>query len=164
MPVVTETLPIAPFLIKVITGSRMATVWANIAVAPVNGFCLLTHMMVFRLPATVDPALLNDVWNKLQKTRAAADAVLGVQRPVLDPLLRAFAPSNHASLAYFCEEWNMAGCPEAAPFCQQLYETKIYPEVGVPWSERICPIFRCDLPPGQNNACVTLSAESECYG
>ena len=155
-PAVFETLtPMAPFLIKVITGSRMATVWANIAVAPVNGFCLMTHTVVFRLPATVDAALLDDVWDKLQKKRAA-DAAPGVQRQLLPPLLRTFAPPNHASLAYFCEEWVLAGCPEeVATFCQQLFERKIYPEVGVPRSESACTSFeprlfshfRCDLLP-----------------
>ena len=135
-----------PFLVQVITGSRMATVWANIAVAPVNGFSLLSHMATFRLPATVDPALLDIVWDKLNAERAEADAALGVGRPLLDPLLRIYAPSNHASLAYFCEEWDLARYPEATAFSKQLYQTKIYPEVGVPGSERMRSISRCDLP------------------
>ena len=115
----------------------MATVWANIAVAPVNGFSLMTHMATFRLPATVDSALLDVVWDKLNAERAEADAALEVKRPPLHPQLRTFAPSNHASLAYFCEEWDLAGCPEATAFSNQLYEMKIYPEVGVPWLESI---------------------------
>ena len=97
-----------------------------------NGFSLITHMATFRLPATVDPALLDIVWDNLNAKRAEADSALGVRRPLLDPLLRTFAPSNHASLAYFCGEWDLARYPEAAAFSRQLYETKMYPEVGVP--------------------------------
>ena len=39
--------------IWVLTGSKMALFWANIALCPVNGYSLLTHIPTVRLPTSV---------------------------------------------------------------------------------------------------------------
>ena len=111
---------------QVISGSRMATVWANVATAPVSGFALLHHMTTVALPASVDAAYVDRAWNLLNEL-----AVSGGLSPLPYQLL-CQAGGHYAELTYFSYEWRKDGCPEdVVAYCQSVRFSKVYPEVRI---------------------------------
>lgn len=107
---------------QVLTGSRMATLWANMAAAPVNGFALLSHMRTVTLPSRVPTEVVDMMWGLLK----AATARSGSQLP---SDMRKYAPAHHAGLAFFLAEWREAGSPpDVGAFCDYLRRTKVFPE------------------------------------
>jgi hypothetical protein len=107
--------------IWVITGSRMALYWANIASCPVNGYSLLTHIPTLRLPTSVPTAVKQQAWNVLCSEYTSSD----FPRQLLE-----MSPQHHAALVFFCVEWLRMGCPQdAADFCVKTFKSKICPEI-----------------------------------
>ena len=109
--------------IWVITGSRMALYWANIASCPVNGYSLLTHIPTLRLPTTVPVSVKQQAWDVLCSEYAGSD---------FPTQLLSMSPPHHAALVFFCVEWLRMGCPrdaDAANFCVKTFQSKICPEI-----------------------------------
>ena len=107
--------------IWVLTGSKMALFWANIALCPVNGYSLLTHIPTVRLPTSVPDAVKLQAWEVLR--REYLDSELPEQ-------LLYMSPQHHASLVFFCNEWlRMDRPPDASDFCVKTLKSKIFPEI-----------------------------------
>jgi hypothetical protein len=107
--------------IWVITGSKMALFWANIALCPVNGYSLLTHIPTVRLPTSIS----NEV--KLRAWEVLCSEYPDVQIP--RELLH-MSPLHHAALVFFCSEWLRLDSPlDAASFCRETFSSKILPEL-----------------------------------
>jgi hypothetical protein len=106
--------------IWVITGSKMAMFWANIALCPVNGYSLLTHIPTVRLPTSVPEAVKLHAWEVLR--REYLD-------PELPQQLLHMSPQHHAALVFFCNEWLRMDSPtDASAFCVNTLTSKVYPE------------------------------------
>lgn len=107
--------------IWVLTGSKMALFWANIALCPVNGYALLTHIPSVCLPTEVPDAVKLLAWEVLR--REFPDAALPRE-------LLCMSPRHHATLVYFCSEWLRLDSPlDAASFCRETFSSKILPEL-----------------------------------
>ncbi len=105
----------------VLTGSKMALFWANIALCPVNGYSLLTHIPTVRLPTSVPDAVKLQAWEVLRSVYAGPE----LPQPLLD-----MSPQHHASLVFFCNEWLRMGRPlDSASFVLKTLTSKIYPEI-----------------------------------
>ena len=100
---------------QVITGSRLALVWANIAVAPVNGYSLFSSLRPIRLPTTVPLEQKLAAWRQLQSVATA---------PLPEALFQQ-SPDHYAGLSFFCRAWEEMGRPSDVPsFCESLYKDK----------------------------------------
>ena len=107
--------------IWVLTGSRMALFWANIALCPVNGYSLLTHIPTVRLPTSVPEAVKLQAWDVLCCEYPESE---------LPQLLFDMSPQHHASLVFFCNEWLRMGRPvDSAAFVLETLTSKVYPEI-----------------------------------
>ena len=107
--------------IWVLTGSKMALFWANIALCPVNGYSLLTHIPTVRMPTSVPDAVKLQVWEVLR--REYLDSELPQQ-------LLYMSPQHHAALVFFCNEWLRMDRPSnASAFCVKTLTSKVYPEI-----------------------------------
>jgi len=107
--------------IWVLTGSKMALFWANIALCPVNGYSLLTHNPTVRLPTSVPDAVKLQAWEVLRSVYAGPE----LPQPLLD-----MSPQHHASLVFFCNEWLRMGRPlDSASFVLKTLTSKVYPEI-----------------------------------
>ena len=107
--------------IWVLTGSRMALFWANIALCPVNGYSLLTHIPTVRLPTSVPEAVKLQAWEVLRCEYLESE---------LPQLLFDMSPQHHASLVFFCNEWLRMGRPvDSAAFVLETLTSKVYPEI-----------------------------------
>ena len=107
--------------IWVLTGSKMALFWANIALCPVNGYSLLTHIPTVRLPTSVPDAVKLRAWEILRREYLDSE---------LPPQLLYMSPQHHASLVFFCNEWlRMDRPPDASDFCVKTLTSKVYPEI-----------------------------------
>ena len=107
--------------IWVLTGSKMALFWANIALCPVNGYSLLTHIPTVRLPTSVPDAVKLQAWDVLRHEYLDSE----LPQPLLD-----MSPQHHASLVFFCNEWLRMGRPlDCASFVLKTLSSKVYPEI-----------------------------------
>jgi hypothetical protein len=107
--------------IWVLTGSKMALFWANIALCPVNGYSLLTHIPTVRMPTSVPDAVKLQAWEVLR--REYLDSELPQQ-------LLYMSPQHHAALVFFCNEWLRMDRPSnASAFCVKTLTSKVYPEI-----------------------------------
>jgi hypothetical protein len=88
--------------IWVLTGSKMALFWANIALCPVNGYSLLTHIPTVRLPTSVPDAVKLQAWEVLRHEYQGSE---------LPQQLFVMSPQHHAALVFFCNEWLRMGHP-----------------------------------------------------
>jgi hypothetical protein len=107
----------------VFTGSRMATMWANMALAPTNGYSLLTHCRTVDIPTIVPEALKQHAWAVLQTQYAPKH---------LPEELYDMSPLHHAGVAFMCAEWNLYYQPATETvqeFCLRTVQAKIYIEV-----------------------------------
>ena len=106
----------------VFTGSRMASMWANMVLAPTNGYTLHTHCRTVYLPTTVPTNVKEEAWNILQQQYGGA----------LPPAIYNYAPMHHAGLAFLCSEWQLyykQGVEDITRFCTRTIESKIHLEV-----------------------------------
>ena len=107
--------------IWVLTGSKMALFWANIALCPVNGYSLLTHIPTVHLPTSVPDAVKLQAWEVLRSE------YLDIELP--QQLLH-MSPQHHAALVFFCNEWLRMDRPaDASAFCVKTLTSKVYPEI-----------------------------------
>jgi len=103
---------------QVLTGSRLAVLWANLAVSPVNGYAIIGHLNTVVLSSRFDLEYIDFAWGRLSHK---------FDIPVS---LRFLAPRHHVGLVYFCREWIINGRPKAvASFCADLLRYKVYLEV-----------------------------------
>jgi hypothetical protein len=108
--------------IWVLTGSKMALFGANIALCPVNGYSLLTHIPTVRLPTSVPDAVMLETWEVLRREYS--------KKSELPQLLFTKSPQHHASLVFFCTEWLRMGRPvDCASFVDKTLTSKVYPEI-----------------------------------
>jgi hypothetical protein len=99
----------------------MALFWANIALCPVNGYSLLTHIPTVRLPTSVPDAVKLQAWEVLRREHLDSE---------LPQLLLDMSPQHHASLVFFCNEWLRMGRPlDCASFVLKTLSSKVYPEI-----------------------------------
>ena len=104
----------------------MATYWANLALAPVNGFSILTHLSSIHLPTRVG-----------SETLERARAVLRREfkfNPLPDALLQFSEARTVAELVFFATEWDrrpaeVVAAKPALEFCVDTLADKVYPEV-----------------------------------
>jgi hypothetical protein len=107
--------------IWVLTGSKMALFWANIALCPVNGYSLLTHIPTVRLPTSVPDAVKLQAWEVLRHEYRDSE---------LPQQLFFMSPQHHAALVFFCNEWLRMGHPiDCASFVSKTLTSKVYPEI-----------------------------------
>lgn len=128
----------------VVTGSSMATYWANLALAPVNGFSILTHLSSIHLPTRVG-----------SETLERARAVLRREfesNPLPDPLLQFSEAHTVAELVFYVTEWDrlpaeVVAAKPALEFCVDTLADKVYPEVRrrKPFVQ-LLSFARCDAP------------------
>ena len=107
----------------VVTGSSMATYWANLALAPVNGFSILNHLPLVHLPTRVED-------NVLERARSVLRQEFLSTLP--EPLLQFSAAYTVAELVFYSTEWYRLGASAAKPpleFCLDTLADKVYPEV-----------------------------------
>ncbi|KXZ55243.1 hypothetical protein GPECTOR_3g383 [Gonium pectorale] len=102
-----------------VTGSSMATLWANIAATPTNGFPLIMHHRRLNLSPTVSMGVVHDAWEQLK----AWD-------PALPDDLVWRSPPQIATLAYLCQEWRYSRTAStAAELVENTMTQKLIPEV-----------------------------------
>ena len=102
----------------------MATYWANLALAPVNGFSILNHLPLVHLPTRVKD-------NALELARAVLRREFS-STPLPDPLLQFSEANTVAELVFYATEWYRLGASAAKPpleFCLDALADKVYPEV-----------------------------------
>ncbi|GIL82263.1 hypothetical protein Vretifemale_11166 [Volvox reticuliferus] len=106
-----------------ITGSSMATLWANVAVTPPNGFALIMHHRRLNLDPMVPEDVLEVAWEQLKAQAATWD-------PALPEDLIWESPQQIAMLAYMCQEWiNSRTASTAVELVNQTMKQKLIPEV-----------------------------------
>ncbi|PNW82964.1 hypothetical protein CHLRE_06g301450v5 [Chlamydomonas reinhardtii] len=106
-----------------VTGSSMATLWANVAATPTNGFALIIHHRRLNLSPTVSMDVLQVAWEQL-KAQAAS------WNPALPKDLVWRSPPQVAMLAYLCQEWRYSRrASTAAELVEQTMTEKLIPEV-----------------------------------
>ncbi len=111
----------------VVTGGSMATYWANLGLAPVNGFSILSHLSSVHLPTRVG----SDV---LERARRVLRQEFSSTLP--EPLLQTSGAHTVAELVFYAIEWYRLGAIAAVPsieFCLDTLADKMYPEVRVPF-------------------------------
>ncbi|KAG2427776.1 hypothetical protein HXX76_012101 [Chlamydomonas incerta] len=106
-----------------VTGSSMATVWANVAATPTNGFALSMHNRQLNLSPTVSMGVLQVAWEQLKAQAATWD------RALPDDLVWR-SPPQVAMLAFLCQEWRYSRTAStAAELVEQSMTQKLIPEV-----------------------------------
>ncbi|GIM00362.1 hypothetical protein Vretimale_5503 [Volvox reticuliferus] len=106
-----------------ITGSSMATIWANIAATPPNGFALIMHHHRLNLSPMVSMGALQVAWEQLKAQAATWD-------PALPNDLFWQSPQQIAMLAYLCQEWRYGPTAgTATELVEQTMTKKLIPEV-----------------------------------
>ena len=110
----------------VLTGSSMATYWANLALAPVNGFSLLSHLPSVYAPTRVEA-------NVLDRARAILRDQFS-SSPLPEVVLQFSKVNTVAELVFFATEWyRLEAITEKEnrvhEFCIDTLEDKVYPEV-----------------------------------
>ncbi|GIL52320.1 hypothetical protein Vafri_8227, partial [Volvox africanus] len=107
-----------------VTGSSMATLWANIAATPPNGFALIMRNRRLDLDPKVSMDVLQVAWEHLKAQAATWD-------PALPNDLVWQSPPQIAMLAYLCQEWRYSRkASTAAELVEQTMMEKLIPEVG----------------------------------
>jgi hypothetical protein len=113
----------------VLTGSSMATYWANLALAPVNGFSILNHLPSVHVPTRVGAAVLERARAVLRKE------FLSAAMPSLpEPVLQFEFANTVAELVFYVTEWSrlplsVTSSKSPAEFCMDTLADKVYPEV-----------------------------------
>ncbi|GFR39969.1 hypothetical protein Agub_g499, partial [Astrephomene gubernaculifera] len=106
-----------------VTGSSMATLWANVAATPTNGFALIMDNFLLNLSPTVSKGVLQVAWEQLKAQAASWD-------PALPSDLVWRSPPQIAMLAYLCQEWRyIRTANTAAELVKQTMTRKLIPEV-----------------------------------
>ncbi|EFJ42638.1 hypothetical protein VOLCADRAFT_107144 [Volvox carteri f. nagariensis] len=107
-----------------VTGSSMATLWANVAVTPTNGVALITYHSQLNLSPLVSEDVLQVAWEQLKAQAASWD-------PPLPSDLLWQSPQQIAMLAYLCQEWRgrLGTAITAAELVKQTLTGKLIPEV-----------------------------------
>ncbi|EFJ42641.1 hypothetical protein VOLCADRAFT_107147 [Volvox carteri f. nagariensis] len=107
-----------------VTGSSMATLWANVAVTPTNGVALITYHSQLNLSPMVSKDVLEVAWEQLKAQAASWD-------PPLPSDLLWQSPQQIAMLAYLCQEWRgrLGTAITAAELVKQTLRGKLIPEV-----------------------------------
>ncbi|PNW84398.1 hypothetical protein CHLRE_03g144144v5 [Chlamydomonas reinhardtii] len=107
-----------------VTGSSsMATLWANVADTPTNGWPLSMHHRRLNLSPTVSTDVLQVAWKQLKAQAANWD-------PPLPNDLVWRSPPQIATLAYLCQEWRYSRTAStAAELVDQTMTQKLIPEV-----------------------------------
>ncbi|EFJ39065.1 hypothetical protein VOLCADRAFT_108781, partial [Volvox carteri f. nagariensis] len=107
-----------------VTGSSMATLWANVAVTPTNGVALITYHSQLNLSPMVSKDVLQVAWEQLKAQAASWD-------PPLPSDLLWQSPQQIAMLAYLCQEWRgrLGTAITAAELVEQTLRGKLIPEV-----------------------------------
>ena len=110
----------------VVTGSSMATYWANLALAPVNGYSILNHLPSVHLPTRVGSETLERARTVLRREFKS--------NPVPEPLLQFSEAHTVAELVFYVMEWErlskeIAATKSAREFCVDTLADKVYPEV-----------------------------------
>ncbi|GIL61063.1 hypothetical protein Vafri_15463 [Volvox africanus] len=106
-----------------VTGSSMATLWANIAATPPNGFALIMRNRRLDLDPKVSMDVLQVAWEHLKAQAATWD-------PALPNDLVWQSPPQIAMLAYLCQEWRYSRkASTAAELVEQTMMEKLIPEV-----------------------------------
>ncbi|PNH00649.1 hypothetical protein TSOC_013519 [Tetrabaena socialis] len=106
-----------------VTGSSMATLWANVAATPTNGFSLIMHHRRLNLSPTVSMDALQVAWKQL-KAQAAT------WNPPLPRDLVWRSPPQIAMLANLCQEWRYSRTASTATeLVEQTMTQKLIPEV-----------------------------------
>ncbi|GIL82264.1 hypothetical protein Vretimale_7231 [Volvox reticuliferus] len=101
----------------------MATLWANVAVTPPNGFALIMHHRRLNLDPMVPEDVLEVAWEQLKAQAATWD-------PALPEDLIWESPQQIAMLAYMCQEWiNSRTASTAVELVNQTMKQKLIPEV-----------------------------------
>ena len=134
----------------------MATYWANLALAPVNGFSILNHLPSVHLPTRVE----NDV---LERARAVLRQEFSSSAPLPEPLLLFSEAHTVAELVFYATDWYRLGASAAKPpieFCLDTLADKVYPEVRE---------LRSFVRPGRYVTCLRADsfrflARAECDG
>ncbi|KAG2422357.1 hypothetical protein HXX76_016082 [Chlamydomonas incerta] len=113
-----------PWVAWAVTGSAMATVWANVAETPTNGFALIMHHRRLNLSPTVPTDVLRAAWQQLKIQTATWSP------PPPDDLVWR-SPPHHAMLAYLCQEWRLHSCTAgtAELLVEQTMAQKLIPEL-----------------------------------
>ncbi|GIL63340.1 hypothetical protein Vafri_17297 [Volvox africanus] len=107
-----------------ITGSSMATLWANVAATPTNGFALIYQHDRLNLEPKVEMDVLNVAWEQLKAQATTRD------RALPDDLVWR-SPPQVAMLAYLCNEWmRNRTISTAAELVEMTMQGKLIPEVG----------------------------------
>ncbi|KAG2452119.1 hypothetical protein HYH02_003152 [Chlamydomonas schloesseri] len=108
-----------------VTGSSMATLWANVAATPTNGFSLIMHHRRLNLSPTMPLEALQVAWAQLKAQAKTWHPV----RPLPKDLAWQ-SPPQVAMLAYLCEEWRYSRTAgTAAELVEQTMTQKLIPEV-----------------------------------
>ncbi|PNW74180.1 hypothetical protein CHLRE_13g588405v5 [Chlamydomonas reinhardtii] len=108
-----------------VTGSSMATLWANVAATPTNGFSLIMHHRRLNLSPTMPLEALQVAWAQLKAQAKTWDSV----RPLPEDLAWQ-SPPQVAMLAYLCQEWGYSRTAgTAAELVEQTMTQKLIPEV-----------------------------------
>ena len=132
----------------------MATYWANLALAPVNGFSILNHLPMVYVPTRVED-------NVLERARVILRQEFSSSAPLPEPLLLFSEAHTVAELVFFATEWYRLGASAAKPpieFCLDTLADKVYPEVREPFVRpgRCVTCLRAD--------CFRFLARAECDG
>lgn len=103
----------------------MATYWANLALAPVNGFSILNHLPSMHLPTRVE----SDV---LKRARLVLRQEFSSTLP--EELLQFSAARTVAELVFYVIEWDRMPAAfnpakSVLEFCMDTLADKVYPEV-----------------------------------
>jgi hypothetical protein len=115
----------------VLTGSSMATYWANLALAPVNGYSILTHLSSVHVPTRVEASVLERARSVLREEFAS------VALPLPESLLQFEFANTVAELVFYVTEWSrlpstVTSTKSPAEFCMDTLADKVYPEVRFP--------------------------------
>jgi hypothetical protein len=112
----------------VVTGSSMATYWANLGLAPVNGFSILSHLSSVHLPTRVGSEVLERARRVLRQEFSTLP----------EPLLQTSDAHTVAELVFYATEWDRLPAAtkrvrSVSAFCMDTLADKVYPEVRVPF-------------------------------
>ncbi len=104
----------------------MATYWANLALAPVNGFSILNHLPLVYVPTRVEKKVLERARAILREQFSSA--------PLPEAVLQFSKVNTVAELVFFATEWYRLGAvaeteKRVPEFCIDTLEDKVYPEV-----------------------------------
>jgi hypothetical protein len=112
-----------------LTGSSMATYWANLALAPVSGYSILNHLPLMHLPTRVGSDVLERARCVLRQEFSSSATGLP------EALLRFKHTNTVAELVFYVTEWYRLPAALATPgknpskFCSDTLIDKVYPEV-----------------------------------